>query len=263
MILVVLPASAFYSLLVAMMLPLDRSGSCFAWCLRKWSTVWVWSAGVRLKIVGAENLRAAGPGAVILAGNHQSALDIPILAIACGGRLRFMAKKILFHIPIVGWAMYLVGFTFVDRKKPRKSQAALAAMLKRLRTHPDALAVFPEGTRTATGELQPFRRGTFRLVKQAGVPLVPFAIDGTFNVLPRGSWWVRAGEVTIRFAEPISADEVERLSRDELLERTHAFCRRHIPEVPGHEGPASDAEPPTPGETAGAQEVRRSGEGSA
>ena len=226
--LVVFVVSVILGLGVPLALLIDRSGGMFAWILRQWSRCWLWSAGARLKVEGAEKLK--GFGAAVLVGNHQSTLDIPIIAIAARGRIRFMAKKSLMWVPLIGQITYMAGFAYVDRKNPRKSKPAIDRMIKRLQKYGDMLVLYAEGTRSPDGRLQPYRRGSFHLAKKAGVPLIPFAIDGSYRVMHRDVWWPTAGDITVHIGDPISADEVAALHRDELLERTRAFALQFLPD---------------------------------
>jgi len=184
--------------------------------------VWGWwvlkVSGVRLRVSGREHLPGDVP-AFFFVGNHQSALDIPILAFALRGRLRFLAKKSLFRIPVFGWYLHMYGFTAVDRANARAARAAVQRMLEKLRHRPISYVVFPEGTRSVDGRLLPFRRGALKICQRAGLPLAPFAIDGSVRVLRRGSFRVTPGEVRLTFAPPIPAAEVVTAEQDELLAR--------------------------------------------
>jgi 1-acyl-sn-glycerol-3-phosphate acyltransferase len=184
---------------------------------RLWSRVILLLSGVRLRIVGAERSAAVRPA--FFMGNHQSDLDIPIIICALKGRVRFMAKDSLFRIPLFGWVIRRYGFVPVDRANVRRSLDALKGMLAGLKTRPISMTAFPEGTRSRDGRLLPFRRGTLKIAQQSGLPVVPFAIDGSIDVHhPDVRWVVRPGTVTLTLGEPIAADRAFAMDQDELQE---------------------------------------------
>ena len=210
--------------------PFDRRDVIFNRLFRWWASVWLWTCGARVRFEGASQLAALADRPFVLVGNHQSALDIPLLVVLCRGRLVFTAKRSLFWIPLFGWWMYIKRVTSIDRSSARKTVPALEKMIKQIRVGAKALAIFAEGTRSHTGKVGPFKLGTFKLVKRAGLPLVPFSIDGAGRVLPSGSWRPRAGEIVMRIGDVISAEEVARLGRNELLQRVREFVLETLPE---------------------------------
>src|SRR3990172_10016416 len=131
------------ALLVGMVYPSRR---VIAFAAVVWSRVVLSLAGVRLTIVGKEMVADRVPRFYM--GNHQSALDIPILLLALDGHVRFMAKDTLFRIPLFGWVLLRYGYAPIDRSSPRVTLRTLDRMLERLRRDPISIAVFPEGTRS-------------------------------------------------------------------------------------------------------------------
>jgi 1-acyl-sn-glycerol-3-phosphate acyltransferase len=191
--------------------------------LRQWSWWWFASAGASVRIAGLDRVLALDRPALLI-GNHQSALDIPLVALAVRGRVRFFAKRSLFRLPIVGWVMSLLDFPAVDRESARRTRPALERALARLRDGRNHFVIFPEGTRSASGALLPYRRGSFTFACRAGAPVVPFAIRGTHAVLPKGSVVPRSGRtVELILGEPIPPEEAARLGPDGLLARCRTF----------------------------------------
>jgi 1-acyl-sn-glycerol-3-phosphate acyltransferase len=188
-----------------------------------WFRCWFLAAGIVPKIRGRENLDRLGRRPVLFMGNHQSALDIPILILACRGRIRFLAKKSLFWIPIVGWVMKLTGFTAIDRSSARRTRPALEAALEKIAKGRNHWIIFPEGTRSLDGALLPYHRGSFNFARRAGVPVVPFALDGSGALMPKGSWSPSSGTMILVIGEPIAAEDLARLSPDELMGQARAF----------------------------------------
>ena len=221
--------------------PFDRRRRLFGWVLRSWSRLMLWLCGARWRAQGLP----AGLERCFLVGNHVSAIDIPLLVAAVSGDLRFMAKHTLFRIPFFGWAMRWNGFIPVDRTSARRAARSIDRMLERLDRDLRLIAVFAEGTRSEDGSLQPFRRGLFTVLKRAGIPVLPFYIGGTREVVRRGRWRVRAGRVSVRFGTAIAPEEVQRLTPDQLLERVR---ERVLALAPQEETRSSAApEPGAPG----------------
>lgn len=189
------------------------------WAMRWFGRVSLWFAGAKLIVEGAEHLPAGV--SIFFVGNHQSAIDIPAVSAATGGRIAFMAKKELFRLPLMGAYLRAYDIVPIDRQHPRKAQQAVSDMLARVANRPISIAVFPEGTRSQTGALLPFRQGTMKICQRAGMAVVAFAISGTLAVHRRGSRHVRAGTVYVRFARPIEAAEVQAMSSGDLGKRLH------------------------------------------
>lgn len=191
-----------------------------------WSRVILYLAGVRLTIEGKE--LAADRVPRFYMGNHQSALDIPILLYALDGHVRFMAKNTLFSIPVFGWVLLRYGYAPIDRSSPRVTLRTLDRMLERLRRDPISLAVFPEGTRSSDGKLLTFRRGTMKVGQRSGLPIVPFTIEGSLAVYDRKHFVANPGPVKLIFAKPIPPEEVAAMSTTELHDRVKAIVARQL-----------------------------------
>jgi 1-acyl-sn-glycerol-3-phosphate acyltransferase len=184
---------------------------------RVWSRVCLAAAGIEPSYEGIENATKSLPCVYI--SNHQSLLDIWSLIPALPVSVRFVAKRSLFLIPFFGWALAASGFISIDRGNRARAVRSLATAAERVRGGRPVL-LFPEGTRSRSGRLGPFKRGAFHLAISAGVPVVPVAVSGSGRVLPPGSMFrIRPGAVRVRFAPPIDAasygpDGLDRLSAD-------------------------------------------------
>ena len=187
------------------------------WSAALWARTMLTICGVRLAMEGTEHIQNAG--AKFFLGNHQSALDIPIIILALKGDVRFIAKSTLFRFPIFGWILLRYGYVPVDRTRARVALRSLDRMLQRIQLNPISLAVFPEGTRSYDGRLLPFRKGTMKICRRAGLPVVPFAIDGSYKVNPRDRLRAYSGPVRLSFGRPIPADEVAAMTPSELHDR--------------------------------------------
>lgn len=136
----------------------------------------------------------------VFISNHQSQLDIPVLEVLLKDyNVRFLAKKSLFSIPFFGWGIRALGYVPVDREDPKEGLKSLLACVERVKEGV-SLIVFPEGTRSATGELLPFKVGGFLIPLKAGVPICPLAIWGTREILPKGRLWFNLKRRVVKVA---------------------------------------------------------------
>jgi len=152
----------------------------------------------RLKISGAENIPLQG--GVIIAANHISYLDIPLLSYSINRHADFVGKKQLFTIPVLGSLFRLLGGIPIDRDKVDRT--ALREIVRRLNSG-KIIVIYPEGTRSPDGRLQPGKPGVGFIVRMSGKKVVPTAISGTDKAMPSGSWFIRPRPVTIRFGKPL------------------------------------------------------------
>ena len=141
--------------------------------------------------------------ALIFMPNHASFLDGPMLEMLIPGAARVVLKKSIVGIPIVGLGMRFVGFVPVDRKGIKGGQRSIARAVRMVREKGYSFLIFPEGTRSLDGKLQPFRRGGFFLALETGAPIVPVTIRGTFELMPKGQKYARKGTVQVAFQDPI------------------------------------------------------------
>jgi len=169
------------------------------------------------RVVGRDNVPNSG-GAVI-APNHVSYLDPPAVGGALPRRAYSFAKKELFEIPIFGWIIRTCYAFPVDREI---SDIAAFRHAIRLLQAGELLLVFPEGRRSADGNLEEGKVGAALIASRAGVPLIPCALHGTDQVLPRGAWYLHRGIVQVSFGKPITFDEFEthRLNKEQLQDAT-------------------------------------------
>ena len=187
---------------------------------RMWARHLLEMFGVRLRLRGAGNLDPTAR--YVFVSNHQSHLDIPILISITRHFLTFMAKKELFFVPMFGWCLAAQGHISIDRRSPRKARESFDRAVQRLKSEEISLVIFPEGTRTRTGEIGDFKRGSFALAIESGLSILPIAIDGSFRVGPKGKLLVRSGTVTVSFGTPIATAGLTDNDREELAGRVRA-----------------------------------------
>jgi 1-acyl-sn-glycerol-3-phosphate acyltransferase len=197
-----------------------RPGGIYDWGTADWSRWVLKGAGTPVVVEGRERIPTGGP--VVYASNHSSMFDIWALSASLPGSVRFVAKQELTRIPLFGNAMLAAGHVAIDRTNRARAMDAYAQAAATIRDRGISTVVFPEGTRSRTGDLLPFRNAPFGLAIAAGVPLVPVYVHDTFRILPKGAWRLRPRPIRIFVAAPISTTGLTLADRDTLRERAHA-----------------------------------------
>jgi 1-acyl-sn-glycerol-3-phosphate acyltransferase len=195
---------------------------------RSWARVMLRGLGVELSVEGRENLDPNQ--SCVYACNHQSHVDPPCCYLALPGHLRFVAKESLFKIPIFGAALRRSGQIPIDRGDATGARDALNANLEALSTR-ISVVLFPEGTRSETGELGPFKKGAAVLAIRAQVPLVPLAITGSRQILPKGLHAIHGGKVKLRIGKPIPTRGLTLDDRGMLTEKLRGEVARLLTEI--------------------------------
>lgn len=161
-------------------------------------------AAFRLKIEGREHELAAGP--LIVAGNHASLLDPPLVGMCLRRQSAYMAKEELFAVPILGPWLRSTGSFPVRRGAPdRKAIRRSLEVLER----GGVLVIFPEGTRSLDGRLRDPEPGAAMIALRTGVPVLPAAVVNSHRILPKGARWPRFEQITVRFGPPLAVPKIE------------------------------------------------------
>lgn len=194
---------------------------------RRWARAILRAAGVRVELEGVERFE---PGrSRILVANHQSWFDVFVLTAFLPGDYRFVAKKELTRIPFFGPAWQACGHVAIDRG----DRAAAIGSLTRAARHEGeegvTIVIFPEGTRSTDGSLQPFKKGAFVLAIQTGFPVLPTAIVGSRAVMAKGSFRVHPGTIRVRFGEELSPEGKTHADRGEFA----ALAREEVARLIG------------------------------
>src|SRR5215467_9122103 len=174
-------------------------------------------AGVRVCFIGREQLDTKR--ACVYMANHVSNLDPPALIPNLPQRVSVMVKRELFRVPLLGWAMRKVSLVPIERRNKESAIAGVRAAAEVLRCGV-SMVVFPEGTRSPDGQLQPFKKGPFYMALETGAPIVPVTILGTREMMPKGKLAIRPGVATVVFHPPIEVDPA--MDRDELIDQVRA-----------------------------------------
>jgi 1-acyl-sn-glycerol-3-phosphate acyltransferase len=191
----------------------DKQGRLQHRIARFWARALVRGSGCSLTVQSAENLRSQ-PVAVY-ASNHTSYMDTPVIFAALPFQFRILAKKELWPIAFIGWYLARSGQIPIDTANPHATMSSLGVGVKALRAGMP-LFVFPEGGRTATGELKPFLSGAAYLAIRAQVPLVPIALTGVYDLLPIHTRHLYPGKLTLRVGAPIETKGMTPRQTDEL-----------------------------------------------
>ena len=183
----------------------DRSGRTGHRIARRWAKVALLATGVKVKVEGLEQNPGKGP--YIFMSNHQGGYDIFALHGHLPFDFKWLAKKELFSIPFFGWTLTAAGYISIDRKGTRDTVRAMNEAAQKIRDGM-SVVIFPEGSRSPDGSIQPFKKGGFTLAIKSKVPIVPVAIVGSREIMPKGRFIVAPGKITIRIGPTIETKEL-------------------------------------------------------
>lgn len=186
-------------------------------------------AGVKVRVAGREHL-PLGRAAVYCA-NHQSNVDPPVLFTTLHPRMHIVYKAEINAIPLLARAFQHGGFVPIERRNKEAAMRSLEAGAKSIRDG-NSFLIFPEGTRSKTGEMLPFKKGGFLMALKAQAPIVPVAISGGTEVMQRGSKIIRPATVSIRIGEPIETTGMDMGDRDALIETVRRRIEALLAEGP-------------------------------
>lgn len=180
---------------------IDRTFTIYHYISKLFSGGILLISGVRVKVTGLENI--SKEKVYVFASNHSSQLDITALQWGVPNRLSMIFKKELAKIPFFGWQLYLGPYVMVDRSNAEKAMRSIDEAKEVMKNKKISILVFPEGTRSKTGEVQPFKRGAFNLAAKVGYPIVPITINGTEKIMPKGTFKLKSGTIHLKFDRPI------------------------------------------------------------
>lgn len=172
---------------------------------------------------GLENLPKSGGGLVLV--NHQSFLDPTLVGLPLQRPVSYLARDSLFRVPVIGWVLRNTYVMAINRDAA--STASIRMALKRMNDG-FLVGLFPEGTRSADGKVGDFKPGFISLIRRAQVPVYPVGIAGAYEAMPRGGLRLWAQRVRVVYGEPLSVDEVTRLSAKGREEELVAFVRAAV-----------------------------------
>ncbi len=176
-----------------------------------------WILGIRLDVSGRNNVDREKP--CVFMANHLSFLDGPLLFYLIPQVVHVIIKKEIFRIPIIGWSMGFVGFVPVDRKGLKSGRRSIERATELIKTKGYSYLIFPEGTRSRDGKMQPFRRGAFFLAINSQAPIVPITIEGTYDLMPKGSPFTKKGTVKVTFHQAVPVSGLAKEDMPALMEQ--------------------------------------------
>lgn len=217
----------FFFVLVALLylltFPFDRYNRIPNKVLRglAWSMLKI-NLGWSLDIKGADPQKISQP--TIVVANHQSFLDLPLLYLL-PWTMKWIAKRSLFKIPIFGWIIYMTGQIAIDRHSLRSAQK-IDKLVDPIKEGIPGM-IFPEGTRTRTGNLKKFKNGAFTLAKRYDFNILPVVLDGGYQAMPSGSWKIAHRQhFTISVLDPISPEQYE--SEKEIKDAVYLLIKEEL-----------------------------------
>jgi 1-acyl-sn-glycerol-3-phosphate acyltransferase len=179
----------------------------------------LWLCGIRFKVAGTDNLPL--DRAAVYCSNHESNVDPPILFTALHPRMHILYKHEIDQIPVLARAFRMGGFIPIDRRNKESAMRSIEKGAKSIRDGSSFL-IFPEGTRSRTGQMLPFKKGGFVMAIKAGAPIVPIAISGGRDAMQRGSRIIKPVRISIRVGQPVETAGVSLDDRDMLIETVRA-----------------------------------------
>ena len=201
---ILIPIMFFGILLVLLIDLFDSSGESFHRIAAWWGRFSAKLFGISIEVIGRENYSPEQNYLVI--SNHAGMADIPLLLGTMNLKLRFLAKEELGKIPLLGRALRQAGYVMIKRGQNRSALQSLFAAKEVLKSG-HSVHIFPEGTRSATGELLPFKRGAFRVAKEGGAPVLPVTIIGSHLVTPKKSLKINKGKIRVIIDKPIQPSQ--------------------------------------------------------
>lgn len=194
----------------------DSTGRVQARVASAWAKALLLVSGVTVRVEGLEHIDPTA--SYVFIANHLSYMDTPVALANIPVQFRFLAKRGLFQIPLLGTHLSRAGHIPVPREDPRAAVKVMQQAAEAIQQKKISLLIFPEGGRSHDGVLQPFKEGGAYIAIKAGVPVVPAVLIGTREVLPFGGGVVLSGSVTLRLLKPIPTAQLTLKDRGKLTE---------------------------------------------
>jgi 1-acyl-sn-glycerol-3-phosphate acyltransferase len=197
---------------------IDRSYNTYKNLTKLFSRGILFISGIKVRTSGLENIQGEGP--FIFISNHISQFDIVALQATIPLRTGFVFKKELARIPLFGWQLLTGPHIVIDRSNAENALKSIHKARHKMKTRAVSMILFPEGTRSKNGQLQPFKRGAFHLASQVNYPIIPITIRDSDKLLPKGSLKINKGTINVAFGEPLQTTKVETRNDElELMEK--------------------------------------------
>jgi len=218
-------AGAIVSSLCIICYPFNPSGRLNHHLAGFWGKIALWANRVKVRVEGLEHIPGKGP--YVFMSNHQGSYDIFALLGHLPFQFKWLAKKEIFSIPILGLAMKATGYISIDREGTRETVKAMRDAAEKIHKGM-SVVIFPEGSRSPDGSIQPFKKGGFTLAIKSKVPIVPIAITGSGEIIRKGKLRVYPGSITIRVDRPIETKECSMKDREALMTQLHDILLKNF-----------------------------------
>jgi 1-acyl-sn-glycerol-3-phosphate acyltransferase len=196
---------------------IDRSYKLFFKVTKYWSHGIFLISRIKVNVTGLNNFDPSGT--YVFVSNHSSQYDIPAVQYAAPLKVSIIYKKELEKIPLFGWQLMVSPYIAVNRKNPEESFRSIEKARELMKNKNISVLLFAEGTRSKTGEIQPFKRGAFYLASRTGFPIIPVTINGAAKILPKGTFRINKGELHVHFDKPVfSKPKLNKKEELELME---------------------------------------------
>ena len=226
-------AGAILGSLCIICYPLNPSGRLNHHFARLWGNIALWANRVKVRVEGLQHVPGQGP--YVFMSNHQGSYDIFALLGHLPFQFKWLAKKEISSIPILGWAMKATGYIFIDRQATRETVKAMKNAAEKIHEGM-SVVIFPEGSRSPDGSVQPFKKGGFTLAIKSKVPIIPVAIIGSREIIQKGKLSVYPGSISIRIDRPVETKGSTMKDREALMDQIHGIILKNFRFISEKEG---------------------------
>jgi 1-acyl-sn-glycerol-3-phosphate acyltransferase len=185
-----------------------------------WAKLILLASRTKVTVHGLSNIDSSK--SYIYMCNHQSNFDIPVLLARLPVQFRWLAKAELFKIPIFSRGMRSAGYISIDRFNQESAFESISEAARRIKAGVSVM-IFPEGTRSRDGKIRPFKKGGFVLAVDAGVPIIPIVLHGTYSLMPQDKLRIYSGHVHMDILKPIDSSGYTRETKDDLIEQVRTI----------------------------------------
>ena len=203
--------------IVVIQLPIAGNAKWGNYPAKAWARILTILSLVRVKVRGTQNIDPNG--SYIFVANHQSIYDIPLVYGWLDNNFKWIMKKELRRLPLIGKTCALMGHIFIDRSNPMRAKQSLEIAKQNLKQGNLSIFLFPEGTRTRDGQLLHFKRGAFTIARDIHLPIVPITINGAYDALPKGLHYITPGTIEMIIHQPIDTTQLSYENLNDLIKQ--------------------------------------------
>lgn len=208
-------------------MPIDEQDRIIHLMPKQWSKMIMKITGSKIEVVGQEHIP---DGPVVFISNHEGNFDIPTLLGFIDKPFGFISKIEVKKVPIISSWMEVINCVFLDRKDRRQAIRSIREGTEILRQG-HSLVIFPEGTRSKGGEMREFKSGSFRLAKDAEVPIVPICIKGTSNVFEKNGRLIKPAHIQVTICPPVEANLYKEMNVKELAAEVQGIIQAKLENI--------------------------------